>query len=133
MRFRRITIVQAPLPRGRDVNEQLQWLGGSLGLFNPRDKDKSCFRIFITLLKSAKRSEELSSDELAERTGLSRGTVVHHLNRLMGTGLVETYRSRYVLRVDNLDELVARLDDDLQKTMAMLREIAGEIDRKLGP
>ncbi len=133
MRFRRITIVQAPAPTQREVNEQLQWLGGSLGLFNERDKDKSCFRIFITLLRSAKRREELTSDELAALTGLSRGTVVHHLNRLMSAGIVESYRSRYVLRVDSLEGLVAKLGEDLDRTLASLKEIAAEIDRKLSP
>jgi len=131
MRFRRITFVQASAP-GPDVNEQLQWLGGSLGLFNPRDKDKSCFRIFITLLKSAKTKKELSSDELADLTGLSRGTVVHHLNKLMSAGLVETYRSKYLLRVGNLDELITRIEEDLEKTLKELRRVASNIDTKLG-
>lgn len=130
MRFRKLTIIKAPNP-GLDVNEQLQWLGGSLGLFNPRDKDKSCFRIFIVLLKTAKR-QELSSDEIATRTGLTRGTVVHHLNKLMSAGLVESYKSRYLLRVDNLEELMDKIDQDIKKTVDSLRDIAAEIDRKLG-
>ncbi len=132
MRFRRLTIVSAPLPRSSDVNAQLQWLGGSLGLFSPRDRDKSCFRIFITLLRSTKRSEELTSDELAEKTGLSRGTVVHHLNKLMGAGIVESYRNRYVLRVDTLDALIARLEQDLEQTLEGLRKVANDVDAKLG-
>ena len=132
MRFRRITIIQATMPSRADVNEQLQWLGGSLGLFNTRDKDKSCFRIFITLLRSAKERKELSSDELATITGLTRGTVVHHLNRLMAAGLVETYKSKYVLRVDNLEALIQKLDDDLDETMKTLQGIAAELDAKLG-
>ena len=133
MRFRRITIIQAPVPNERDVNEQLQWLGGSLGLFSARDKDKSCFRIFITLLKCARQQEELSSDELAERTGLSRGTVVHHLNNLIATGLVESYRSRYLLRVGHLEQLLHELEQDLDKTLAAMRDVAADIDRKMGP
>ncbi len=131
MRFRRITLIQATHP-GPGMNEQLQWLGGSLGLFNPRDKDKSCFRVFITLLKSAKRKEELSSDELADLTGLSRGTVIHHLNTLMQAGLVESYRNKYVLRVDTLEHLVEKLEEDLGKTVASLKKVAAELDKKLG-
>jgi predicted transcriptional regulator len=132
MRFRRITIIQATMPGRADVNEQLQWLGGSLGLFNTRDKDKSCFRIFITLLKSAKEKKELSSDELAALTGLTRGTIVHHLNRLMAAGLVEAYKSKYALRVDTLEALIAKIDEDLDETMRSLREIAAELDSRLG-
>jgi len=132
MRFRRLTIINAPAPRSPDVNAQLQWFGGSLGLFSPRDKDKSCFRIFITLLKSAKSKRELSSDELAKITGLTRGTVVHHLNKLMGAGIVETYRSKYVLRVENLDALINKLEQDLEETVKGLRKIASDVDEKLG-
>lgn len=130
MRFRKITIIQTSSPPRTNVNEQLQWIGGSLGLFSPRDKDKSCFRIFITLLKS--RDAELSSDELAEKTGLTRGTVVHHLNKLMGAGLVDYYRGRYVLRVDNLADLIKKIEDDLRKTVNSLHAIAEDVDKKLG-
>ena len=49
----RITIVKIRKPVTTDVNEELQFLGNSLGLFNLRDKDKSCFRVFIELLKAA--------------------------------------------------------------------------------
>jgi predicted transcriptional regulator len=132
MRFRKLTIIQAPPPRTGDVNEQLQWLGGSLGLFSQRDKDKSCYRIFVTLLKSAKAKRELSSDELAQLTGLTRGTVVHHLNNLMAAGLVETFKSKYVLRVDTLEQLIAKLDDDVRETLRELREVAGQLDDQLG-
>ncbi|RME32043.1 transcriptional regulator [Candidatus Woesearchaeota archaeon] len=133
MRFRKITIIQTSRPSEATVNEQLQWLGGSLGLFNPRDKDKSCFRIFITLIKSTRRGRELSSDELAALTGLSRGTVVHHLNKLMSAGIVETYRGKYVLRVGQLHELIDKLEDDLRKTVSQLRAVAADIDKRLGP
>lgn len=131
MRFRRLTIIQAPAPSA-DLNEQLQWLGGSLGLFNERDKDRSSFRIFIILLKSAKAGGDLTSDEVAEKTDLSRGTVIHHLNKLMSAGLVENYKNKYVLRVDNMEELIRKLDEDLQKTLDTLRDVAVEIDKKLG-
>ncbi len=132
MRFRRITFVQAPVPRRATVNEQLQWLGGSIGLFNPRDKDRSCFRIFVTLLKNAKQKRDVSSDELAGMTGLTRGTVVHHLNTLMSAGLVEKYKTKYVLRVDTLESLMEKLEQDMQATLKSLRDVAGDIDEKLG-
>ena len=62
----KITIVSIKKPSQRNINQELQWLGSSLGLFNMRDKDKSCFRVFIELLKSAKSGHPLSSDEIAE-------------------------------------------------------------------
>lgn len=83
------------------------------------------------MLKAAGRKEELSSDDLAERTGLARGTVVHHLNNLMAAGLVETYRSKYILRVDNLEDLMSKIEEDISRTVQEMRAIAYQIDRKL--
>ena len=45
MRFTKITIISAKKPKESDINEKLQWFGGSLGLFGIRYKDKSCFRV----------------------------------------------------------------------------------------
>ncbi|HZX44949.1 MAG TPA: HTH domain-containing protein [Candidatus Nanoarchaeia archaeon] len=127
----KITIISLRRPLEKTINQELQWFGNSLGLFNLRDKDKSCFRVFIELLKSAKRKQPLSSDELAIRLSLSRGTVIHHINRLMGAGIVIHSRKKYLLRVDNLRELVEHIEKDLQKTCTELKETAKEIDRRL--
>ena len=79
--FTRITVVSMNKPVKKQVNEDLQWLCSSLGLFNIRDKENSLFRIFIELLKAAKKGIPISSDEIAHKLDLSRGTVVFHLNK----------------------------------------------------
>ena len=108
------------------------WLGTSLGLFSLRDKDKSCYRVFIELLRAAKRNEPLSSDELGERLGLSRGTIIHHINRLIECGIVIHEGRRYLLRVDNLSTLISEMEKDFKRVFEDLKEIAGDIDDKLG-
>jgi predicted transcriptional regulator len=132
MRFTRITIIKSTRPEKTDINKELQWLGGSLGLFNLRDKDKSCFRIFITLLQGAKESKKLTSDEIAARTKLTRGTVVHHLNHLMETGIVVSEKNRYILRKDNLEDVIEHIRHDMDEAWEKLMEIAKDIDDKLG-
>ncbi len=127
----KITIINIRKPAAKNINYELQWLGTSLGLFNLRDKDKSCFRIFIELLKSAKEKRALSSDELAYRLNLSRGTVVHHMNKLMDSGIVVHYQGGYMLRVDNLSSLIDEVEKDLKKTCESLRSVAKEIDGML--
>ena len=82
----RVTVVRIRKELSGNVNQELQWIGNSLGLFNLRDKDSSCFRVFITLVKRAKQNTPISSDDVAERLRLSRGTVVHHLNKLIESG-----------------------------------------------
>jgi predicted transcriptional regulator len=129
---RKITIVKINKPIKKDLNEELQWLGNSLGLFSLRDKDKSCFRIFIELLKAAKLHEQLTSDDLALRLNLTRGTVIHHLNRLMDAGIVLHVENKYVLRVENLEDLIHEIQRDVHRTIIDLKEIAEDIDRYMG-
>ena len=128
----RITIVNIRKPSEHNVNQELQWFGSSLGLFNLRDKDKSTFRVFIELLKSAKAKQTLTSDELGARLGLSRGTIIHHINKLIEHGLVIHEGNRYILRVDNLKSLIVELEKDLRRACDDLKEVAKEIDERLG-
>lgn len=132
VKISKITITRLRRPQSHNINQELQWFGGSLGLFGLRDKDKSCFRIFIELLKAAKISEGLTSDELAFKLNLSRGTVIHHLNKLMEFGIVINRKNRYFMRVDNLKELVKALRNDLDRSFKDLENMAKEIDRVLG-
>ncbi|MBN1157502.1 winged helix-turn-helix transcriptional regulator [Candidatus Woesearchaeota archaeon] len=128
----KITIVRISKPARKNINEELQWFGSSLGLFGLRDKDKSLFRLFIELLKAAKMKQTISSDELAERMNLSRGTVIHHINKLIDSGIVVQSRNRYILRVDKLEELVEEIQKDINRTCSDLKEIAKDIDQWIG-
>lgn len=128
----RITIVNIRKPNEHNVNKELQWLGSSLGLFSLRDKDKSCFRVFIELLKSAKAKQALTSDELALKLSLSRGTIIHHINRLMESGLVVHEGNKYILRVENLKSLIEEIEKDIKRACEDLKEVAKEIDERLG-
>ena len=129
---KRVTIIRINRPNTRDINQSLQWFGNSLGLFNLRDKDKSCFRIFIELIKAAKINEPLTSDEMAVNLDLTRGTGIHHVNKLMGSGMVLKEGNRYMLRVSNLTSLVEEIHRDVSSTCKELRDIAEDIDRCLG-
>ncbi|MBI5066292.1 winged helix-turn-helix transcriptional regulator [Candidatus Woesearchaeota archaeon] len=128
---KRITIIKITKPVEPTFNDVLQWFGDSLGLFHLRDKDKSCFRIFIELLKVAREGLGLSSDEIAERTSLTRGTVVHHLNKLMESGLIMQQRNKYYLRDPSLESLLDHLKKDFEQTFEDLRNSARQIDNVL--
>ena len=132
IRHQKITIVNVRKPSQRNVNFDLQWLGTSLGLFNLRDKDKSCFRIFLELIKAAKNKNPMTSDELASKLSLSRGTVIHHINKLMESGLVIHDKGRYMLRVDNLKLLISELEKDVERTLGDLKDVASGIDDWMG-
>ncbi|MCM2325191.1 MAG: ArsR family transcriptional regulator [Candidatus Woesearchaeota archaeon] len=131
IRSTKITIFRIRKPQEKSINDELQWFFDSLGILGNRDKNKSCFRTVIVLLKNLRQGDGLTSDEIAERVQLSRGTVVHHLHSLMNAGVVVSNRSRYMLRVENLKKLIDEIEDDLYKTMAELKQVAEEIDKRL--
>ena len=128
----KITIIRLRKADAHDVNKELQWLGNSLGLFNLRDRDSSCFRVFITLVRTARQNKPLTSDEIAERLHLSRGTVVHHLTRLIDSGMVIHERKGYILRESNLQNLITNIRRDADGMFVELQKVAQEIDGMLG-
>ena|SRR3989338_3681898 len=128
----RVTMVKIRRSHGENVNEELQWLGNSLGLFGLRDRDSSCFRVFITLVREARNNETLSSDDIAGRLHLSRGTVVHHLTKLMDAGIVIREKEGYLLRENRLQKVVEDLRRDIESMLGELNEVAKLIDERLG-
>lgn len=130
--FRKVTLIRTRKPQKKDLNADLQWFSESLGLFSQRDKERSCFRIFVELVKSARRRQLLSSDELAERTNLTRGTIIHHISHLIESGLVTQHENRYMLRVENLETLIEELQRDLNRVFEDLTTMAQELDDQLG-
>jgi len=127
----RITIIQIRKPTQPTINDELQWIGTSLGLFTERDKDRSCFRIFLELLKAAKARQLLSSDDLAEKLQLSRGTVVHHLHKLLDAGIVIAEGKKYLLRQEHLASLIDEIHKDLTRMCNDITTTAKEIDEAL--
>lgn len=127
-RFQKITLVKLRSPQ-KNVNQEIQWLSESLGLFSERDKDKSCFRLFLEIIKTRK---PVSSDELASRVNVSRATVIHHLNKLIASGLVDMQDNKYVLRGKNLESTLKQVKTDMLAAYEEMEEIARKIDQTLG-
>lgn len=126
--FKKITIIRTKKPQNGNLNAELQWLSISLGLFNVRDKERSMFRLFVELLKAAKRGEDLQSDELAYKLHLTRGTVVHHLNKLMDAGLVVSSHNKYMLRTKSLAKLIKEIQNDVNEILNEVEHIGKELD-----
>lgn len=126
-----LTIYKIKKPDKQDLNSQLQWLSQSIGLFNKRDKEKSCFRIFIALIEAKKSRRFLSSDEIAEKSNLTRATIIHHLKNLQEHGLIRQENNRYSLSYNNLSSLIKSLKSELTEVFEDLEESASEIDKKL--
>jgi predicted transcriptional regulator len=129
--MQKIIIIKKRRTPKASINDALRWIGTSLGLFSLRDRNSSCFRIFIVLLKKAKLGKVISSDEIAYGLGLTRGTVVHHLNMLIGTGLVLREKEGYILRESSLEKLMREIHRDINRQFEDIVHVARDIDQKL--
>ena len=128
----KITVVRRDPPNKATINSLLQWYGASLGLFSLRDKNSSCFRVFITLLRNVRSGEAgMRSDDIADRTDLSRGTVVHHLNNLREKNIIVREESRYFLKMDNLQQLTNDIRRDLNEVLDDVENVGTQLDSKL--
>lgn len=130
-RPQQITIVTIRKPLHKSLNEELKWLGNSLGLFSERDKDSSMFRVFIELVKSAKKQTPISSKEISANLGLTRGAVIHHLNKLTNAGVAVHKGRKYLLRDNNLTRLVEELKKDINRSLEDIMTVTREIDEQM--
>jgi len=126
--FKEITIINSEISFDENLNEKLQSFSNCLGMFNKRDKEKSCFRIFVHLLKE---KDSLSSEQLAKRSNLSRATIIHHLSKLIDSDLVIKKDKGYALRFNNLENLTNRIEENIFLTFKNLKKVSKEIDEKL--
>lgn len=124
----KITIVNIKKPKQKDINQDLQWFSKSIGLISKRDKERSCFRIFIELLKSEKG---LTSDEIADFSNLTRATTIHHLKNLIETGIVKKEKNRYYLIERDLEGLIKKIENNIEITLRELKEIAKYLDKEI--
>ncbi|MBU2634586.1 MAG: hypothetical protein KJ674_05075 [Nanoarchaeota archaeon] len=125
--MKKITIITIRKPKEKNLNQDLQWFSRSIGLFSTRDKEKSCFRIFIEILKS----NGLTSDQIADFSNLTRATTVHHLNHLIESGLVKKEKNKYFLIEKDLEQLTKKIETDMGRTLRELKEVAKYLDKEL--
>ncbi len=120
------------LPLKEDFDQDVEWICKSLGFLETRDKEKTAARIFKVLLEAAGQGKGLSSDELAEKIGLTRGTMVHHLNKMIKSGIIIRHEGQYKLRCLSLRKTVEEIERDVDRIVENMVKIAQSIDNSLG-
>jgi biotin operon repressor len=88
-------------------------------------------RVFRRVIVTSRAGSGVSSSELGEELGLSRTSIVHHLNRLLESGVVERRKSRYFLRSNNLHRTLMELERDIERMFESMQEVADALDREL--
>jgi DNA-binding MarR family transcriptional regulator len=121
-------LAMRPLPKV-DPEKDLEWICKSLGFLEPRDKKRTAFRIFKALLGAAKEGKGLTSDELAVELSLTRGTMVHHLNKMIKSGLVIYHEGTYKLRGRSLKSTIEEAHRDINRIFENIYKVAESIDQ----
>jgi len=115
-----------------EYETDLEWICRTFGFLESRDKKKTAFLIFKALVEATVHNKGLTSDELAEKVGLTRGTMIHHLNKMMKSGLVIFHEGEYKLRERSIKNTVEEIQRDLTRLFENLVEVAQTLDRTLG-
>jgi len=68
---------------------------------------------------------------MAYRLDLSRGTVIHHITKLIDAGMLVKTGSSYILRTNSLASLVDEVLEDIERTCQDIKEIAQRIDKEI--
>src|SRR3989344_1260954 len=123
-----ITIKKIKRSKSSDLNNDIQIISQSLGLFTKRDKEKSCFRVFLEIIKN---KNGMTAEDITLNTNLTRATVIHHLNYLMKSGLIIKKGHKYILRGGSLESLIREINSDMDKTFNELDKLAKNIDSEL--
>jgi len=114
-----------------ELDKDLEWICRSLGFMESRDKQKTAYRIFRTLVHAANDNDGLSSDELASKLRLTRGTMVYHLNRMIKSGIAIYRGGRYKLRGRSLKSTLQEIQRDMERIFEDLYRVAETIDTTL--
>jgi predicted transcriptional regulator len=127
----RFLILDLRRPPTKKLDEDINWIARCFGFLETRDNAQTAARIFKALLNSSKGGNGLTSDGLAEKVGVTRGAIIHHLNKMISSGLIIIQSGQYKLRGRSLRRTVVEVRHDLLRVLEKIEEIAGCIDDEL--
>lgn len=128
----KVVVKKVEKPFSSRLEDELDWICESLGFFEPIDKEKTASAVFKEIIKNAEKGKLLTSTELAEKIGMSRGSVINHLNRLIRSGLVEKQGHYYLPRSKSITRTLEEVEDEIDSIFRRMEQSAKQIDKKFG-
>lgn len=128
---RKLVLIMKKVPLESDFDSDFEWFCETLGLLRKKDKEQTSIRVFKKVVDNSKNGHGTSSKELTDELGLSKTSVVHHLNILIHSGVIERRKSEYYLRSHNLARTMVEVRRDMERMFDQIEEIAREIDEEL--
>lgn len=130
--LRQFTVKKLREPIEKKLDEDIEWVCNSLGFLTPRDQDKTAYKILKALIKSAKKGEGLTSEELTEHVEPTVGSVIYHLKKMIKAGLVVKLDSTYELRMKSFFKTIDEIEREIVNTLGDIKKIALDIDSTIG-
>jgi predicted transcriptional regulator len=129
-----VVIRRIEQPFSKQMDEEFNWLLQCMGFFEPIDKGKTAASVFKELVRSTDKEggQLLTSTEIAERVGMSRGAVINHLNNLLRAGLILKQGSKYMARSKSLFRIIKEIQDEIDLVFKRMEETARELDQEMG-
>jgi hypothetical protein len=130
--LRQFTVKKLREPVEKKLDQDIEWVCNSLGFLTPRDQDKTAFNILKALIKSARKGEGLTSEELTEHVEPTVGSVIYHLKKMIKAGLVVKLDSTYELRMNSFLKTIDEIEKEIVNTLGDIKKIARDIDNTVG-
>lgn len=127
----KLTVRKVDSPTKDDFENNIAWICSSLGYFEPIDKEKNAARIWKEILLSSAQGQVLTSTSIAERIGMSRGSVINHLNNLKRGGLIQKGGRYYFVRSSSIKKILEELEDEVIHIFSRLKNAGEKIDKEL--
>ena len=130
LREYRLFVVRKP-PTAK-IEKDIEWICRSFGFLESRDKNRTAYLIFRSIIEAATKDQGVSTDKLAQDLKLSRGTMVHHINKMIKSGLVIYHEGQYKLRGRSLKSTIIEIQKDVHRFFSDVYYVVESIDKKMG-
>lgn len=127
-----ISLRKLEIPVEDDIEKDLDWLCHTLGLVSGRDIDKTVIKLLKTILYSQIEGRGITSDELADKLSLSRGTIDYHLRSLIDLGLLTRDKNLIKLRSSSLLRTISEIKKEVDDIFEEVFKISEHLDKHFG-
>jgi predicted transcriptional regulator len=128
----KIVVKRVERPFSNDPVDEFEWICQSLGFFEPIDRERTATAIFREIFKATEEGRPITSAEIVQKIGMSRGAVVNHLNNLIRSGLIVKNGRYYQSRSKSVYRIIEEIEDDIDRIFLRMKKVAQELDEQLG-
>jgi len=130
--MKKISLRKLEIPAEDSLKKDLEWLCETLGLVSGRDIDGTVVKILQNILKAQINGKGITSDELAEKLLLSRGTVNYHLRSLIDLGLLSRDKNLIKLRNSSILRTITEIKREIDDIFIDVFKISEHLDEHFG-